>query len=479
MIRPAGGPLRAVRIVRVSKARDDMVSPELQDAAIDAFEARRGLVTVARLEGLDESGSGAGSRWWAKLDEAIGYVERGEADAIVAWKFSRAARHRLRWAVAVDRVESAGGQLLSATEDIDTTTSTGRFTRGMLAEIAAWEAERIGEGWREAHARRRRMGRPAQGGDRFGYLRDGDTYLPDPVTGPVLAQMYADYIGGRGFARIGFALNDRGIRTLAGGVWARDRVTAVMDSGFAAGLIRQGRRRRSTYLPGAHEPIIDEATWETYLAVRRRRAPVPARTVEPRYPLTGLIVCGDCLAPMHPTRLGVGAGHGYQCSTWAQKGGCRCVTVTRAKAERAAKEHIAMWAADVEARAELIDVRARAHADAQAQIRAARRDLAAAERALEKAAHGWATERIDDRTYAETRGRLADDRDVAQKRLDEATELEAARAVPPVRTARRLLEGWDTLPVATRRDLLAVFIARVRVVRGERRGEVTCVIDPR
>jgi site-specific DNA recombinase len=62
----------------------------------------------------------------------------------------------------------------SATEQIDTTTSTGRFTRGMLAEMAAFEAERIGDTWREAHSRRVRMGLPKDGKPRFGYrVTDG------------------------------------------------------------------------------------------------------------------------------------------------------------------------------------------------------------------------------------------------------------------------------------------------------------------
>src|SRR6476660_7321680 len=142
-------PPRVLGLIRVSKERDGVVSPEVQRTAISDYSAARGYEITGWLEGLDESGSRARSAWWPRLDQAVAAVEAGEYDVIVVWKFSRTARHRLRWAVALDRVESAGGQLESATEQVDTTTSTGRFTRGMLAELNAFEAERIGEVWKE------------------------------------------------------------------------------------------------------------------------------------------------------------------------------------------------------------------------------------------------------------------------------------------------------------------------------------------
>jgi site-specific DNA recombinase len=91
------------------------------------------------LEDLDLSG-----RFWQnrQFDAAISMLEAGDSDAIVVWRWSRVARNRLDWAVAVDRVGSVGGRLESATEPFDVTTATGRFARGMLAEFAAGNAAR-------------------------------------------------------------------------------------------------------------------------------------------------------------------------------------------------------------------------------------------------------------------------------------------------------------------------------------------------
>src|SRR4051794_20537920 len=93
-------PPKAVGLIRVSKERDGMISPDLQRAAIEAYATARGYEVASWLEGLDESGSRARSAWWQKLDEGVRRIEDAEAEVLLVWKFSRAARHRLRWAVA-------------------------------------------------------------------------------------------------------------------------------------------------------------------------------------------------------------------------------------------------------------------------------------------------------------------------------------------------------------------------------------------
>lgn len=151
---------RAVGYVRVSMERDDMTSPELQETAIRDHCSRRGYQLVEVLVDVGMTG-----QLWRrrKIEQAVQQVEAGQVDVIVVWKVSRVSRNRRDWAIAVDRVEGAGGRVESATEQLDGTTSTGRLTRGMLAELAAFESEVKGDQWRETHARRLRQGLPHHG----------------------------------------------------------------------------------------------------------------------------------------------------------------------------------------------------------------------------------------------------------------------------------------------------------------------------
>jgi site-specific DNA recombinase len=142
-------PFEQSAYVRVSLEREGMLSPELQMIAVTEHCRQCGYEICPadrRPRPVRSVLETAASR------EAIGTIEADQADVIVVWRWSRVTRNRLDWAMAVDGVDQAPGQLESATEGFDTTTSTGRFARGMLAEFAAFESDGMGGVWREVHA---------------------------------------------------------------------------------------------------------------------------------------------------------------------------------------------------------------------------------------------------------------------------------------------------------------------------------------
>ncbi len=105
----------------------------------------RSIDVVEWVEALDESAGRARSPWWRRLEAAVTAVEAGVRDVVLVRKVFRAARHRRNWGVAGDRIKLAGGTLKLATEELDTTTSTGRLGRGMLARLSVWESEAKGQ----------------------------------------------------------------------------------------------------------------------------------------------------------------------------------------------------------------------------------------------------------------------------------------------------------------------------------------------
>lgn len=295
-----------------------------------------------------ESDPGISGRTWNRpaVQRVMAAIEAREADVVVLWKWSRLSRSRLDWAVAVDKVESVGGRIESATEPLDTTTATGRFARGMLAEFAAFESERIGDVWKETQQRRRRNGLPPNGGDRYGYVRDGSTYEPDAVTAELLVDLYRRHIAGEGFTRLTRMLNESGSRTSTGALWSHDKIRSILDSGFAAGLIIQGRHPRALYYPGVHPALISRDEWEAYLA-RRARSPVPARVVDPKYMLTGLVLCADCGGTMRATNRN-GERDGLGCGNYMQTKMGRFVTAKRTRVEEEVRDWVFALADDLD-----------------------------------------------------------------------------------------------------------------------------------
>nr|WP_281374563.1 recombinase family protein [Nocardioides soli] len=479
-------PPRALGLVRVSQEREGMISPEVQRTAIIDYAATRGYEIAGWLEGIDESGSRARSAWWPRLDQAVAAIEAGEYDVLVVWKYSRAARHRLRWAVAIDRVEEAGGRLESATEQFDTTTSSGRLARGMLAELQAFEAERIGEVWKEVHASRVRAGRPPTGKDRFGYVYDREKklHVPNPVTAPVLADMYRRYVAGESVYQLVRWLNAHGHLTVGGygkkdpGPWSDRTLRRVLDSGFATGSFLAGgdraRKIEPTLHPGVHEPVIDQELWQAYLDARRLRAARPARTIRSQYLLSGLIRCGRCGGSMVAGQFGAYRVPKYRCQNGKEIGPavCKGGYVMASHVE----DKVYAWLVDL---AGEVDERRNVALAAEARVTASRseadrlaRAVARVDAELQQLALSNASAPLPPEVYAKTVAGLVEKRDQLQAAHEDAAVSARRGPSDPVGIAQDLLGSWDDRPVEHRREVLRDLIRPVRVWTGRPRADV-------
>ncbi|MCC2030652.1 recombinase family protein [Microbacterium allomyrinae] len=283
---------RGIGAIRVSKERDGMTSPENQRYAIEQFAERENIEIVEWIEGIDESGSRNKSAWWARLSYGCDRIEAKAADTLVVWRIDRTARHRLKWAITQDRIESAGGLILSATEPNDQSPA-GRYGRGMMIEHAVYVAESIGATWKETLERRVRHGLTPNGQRHFGYAYTRERgYEIDPIEGPILASMYRDYTAGDSALQIAERLSGPVARPAEGEQYARyarwntPAILRLLDSGFGAGLILF----RGDLHDGAHEPVIDADEWARYRAARdaRRRRPRAERSP---YTYSGILFC--------------------------------------------------------------------------------------------------------------------------------------------------------------------------------------------
>lgn len=448
---------RGLALVRVSKERDGMTSPEVQRHAIEALASSNGIVIVDTVEGLDESGSRAKSAWWPRLDQAIARMETGDIDVILVWKFSRIGRARLRWAVALDRVDSLGGMILSATEPIESTTASGKFARGLLGEVNAYQADLIGETWKESHARRIRAGLPANGKPRFGYTYSRDAgFTPDPVTAPVLQEALRRYISGESVYSLVRWLNEGPTRPVAGygqnagGLWSDRTLRRVMDSGFAAGLIRSAGELH----PGAHDPLISAAEWEAYLEARGRRRQY-RRTERSDYLLSGMVWCA-CNSKMHAGQFGHARTPKFRCKDAHEKGSHAGGYVS----ERVLEAAVRAWLIARERRLReevergIHEYPAKLRTDPRPQLENRLRQIELKQDQL-----------VEDRRAIPPASYERLNTKYANEHAAVTAELRAivVRASAPLRVLPTLLERWEDLEIPEKRELLRSVIERIIV----------------
>ena len=454
--------------VRVSTAREEMISPDLQRSTIKAWCKANGRRIVGWLEDLDLSGREFAKR---KIDAGVKAIREGEAAEIGVWRYDRWGRNAMQSLANCHRVEQAGGQVRSATEPFDAETAIGKYSRTNAFALAEMQSDLIGEGWKSAHAHRLERRLPATGRARFGYVRvprsaGGDgLFRPDPLTGPLLADGYHRYVAGDSLLSVARRWNERGATTTFDGPWWHYSVRKVLDSGFGAGLLNTNRG----YLPGAHEPVIDMATWEAYRARRAELVARPPRLRNPTYELSGLLRCGYCggRATHIPDNAGTPGARVF-CSTHRTRGrtgvSCQPLWVPRADVEEAVRGWLRRQLAGSEGGLDAELARARKREASTVELAALERQVAEIDRQLVKLTDGWTRGIVPEAAYVATvmdlNARSAALRAGAQAMAD---ALERAAEPPRESLEGALLAMGGRVPAERCNELLRHVVGKVVV----------------
>ncbi len=147
--------VRVAIYARVSTANNGQ-DPSMQTRELREYCERRGWRVFG--EFVDEGISGVtDSR--PELNKLMSDAHRRRFDAVVVWRFDRFARsvsHLLR---ALENFKALGIEFVSLSEQVDTSTPTGKMVFTVLGAVAELERSLIA-GLRNARAKGKRLGRP-------------------------------------------------------------------------------------------------------------------------------------------------------------------------------------------------------------------------------------------------------------------------------------------------------------------------------
>ena len=157
--------MKAALYARVSTTNGQ--DPTMQTRELKEYCQRRGWKIAG--EYVDQGISGAREKR-PELDRMMADAHRRRFDAVVVWKFDRFARsvsHLLR---ALETFKALGIEFVSLSEQMDTSTPTGKMVFTVLGAVAELErsliAERVRAGLRNARAKGKKLGRPRKAVDR-------------------------------------------------------------------------------------------------------------------------------------------------------------------------------------------------------------------------------------------------------------------------------------------------------------------------
>ena len=151
------------RVSTLDKGQD----PQMQLRELREYCQRRGWTVTGEFVDVGVSGS-KDSR--PELNRLMTDAHRRNFDAVLVWRFDRFARsvsHLLR---ALETFKSQGIEFISYSEQMDTSTPTGKMIFTVLGAVAELERsliiERVRAGVRNARAKGKRLGRPTVSVDR-------------------------------------------------------------------------------------------------------------------------------------------------------------------------------------------------------------------------------------------------------------------------------------------------------------------------
>ncbi|MHB1344181.1 MAG: recombinase family protein [Thermoleophilia bacterium] len=306
--------MRAYGYIRVSKARDEMISPEIQRDEITRFAGEKGWTITGWYEDLDMSGRAWDRKRREGLNRLLDDALAGGCDVVLFHKIDRLAREEEDFHAILAALRRAGIHCDSPGNPNDGSAESALIW-SISAALAKYESVKIGSRIRDALRRLRSTGRWHGGPVPFGFRlerdEDGSRLVAEPEEQKVRLWIHDRYHRSWGAKRIAMELNKQGIPTQRGRIWERATVEAIV---FRPSQVGAREVEGELLFGGNIEAIVPLETYEKTMAIheaRRRRPSRQGRT--PRVPLTGRhIPCPWTKAPHRfpPVReRGGGARH--------------------------------------------------------------------------------------------------------------------------------------------------------------------------
>jgi DNA invertase Pin-like site-specific DNA recombinase len=217
---------RAVGYVRVSTSdqADFGVSLDAQTEKIRGWCVANDYELVQVLVDRGLSGGRCDNR--PALQEALRTVSRG--DSLVVYSLSRLARSTRDTLMIAEALERKGADLVSLSERIDTTSSTGKMVFRMLAVLSEFERDVISERTSMAMAHMKSSGRYTGGFEPYGYrCVDGCLHeISEEIR--VIRTIHQLRAKGESLRSIGKRLSNSGVNTRTGKAFLPVQIARIL-----------------------------------------------------------------------------------------------------------------------------------------------------------------------------------------------------------------------------------------------------------
>lgn len=227
-----------------------------------------------------------------QLQRMLKDIRNGLVDCVLVYRLDRLTRSVLDLYKMLEIFEQYECKFKSATEVYDTTTAMGRMFITIVAALAQWERENMGERIAFGFSEKARQGKWPMNFAPLGYdlnKEESKLYI-NHSEAKIVRYIFDLYIGGLGMNTVAKRLNKEKIYTKANNPWSDNTVMKILRSHPVRGAVKWN----DMIIENTHEPIIDKDTWELAQQLISERARKPPRAVSSRYIFSSKLKCPSC-----------------------------------------------------------------------------------------------------------------------------------------------------------------------------------------
>jgi len=292
-----------------------------RDAAMNYIASQRANGWQALPESYDDGGWSGGNLNRPALQRMMANVRAGLIDIVVVYKIDRLSRSLVNFAELQTEFEKYDVSFVSVTQEINTSTSSGRMMLNILMTFAQFEREVIAERIRDKLSASKKKGKYVGGMLPLGYRGDSVNMkiVIEPDEAKIVRLIYDEYLRTSSPKEVQRLLVEKGIR---GREWVSKKGLRHGGRPLSLAVIRDilqnpiyiGKLRyQGKVYDGEHEGIIPVKLWEQVQSTFKANSEsCRQRSSRDLKPFAGLIYCGHCNAPMFAATVTKPNGRRYR-----------------------------------------------------------------------------------------------------------------------------------------------------------------------
>lgn len=207
---------------------------------------------------FDDGGFSGGNTSRPALKCLMAECRAGNIDVVLVYKIDRLSRSICDFAELTKFFDQNNISFCSVTQQIDTSTSSGRMMLNILMTFAQYEREIIGERIRDKFLASKKKGMWMGGAVPLGYRVENRKLLVVPEEAETVKRIYSLFLTTQSPKQVAQELNTHGLTTKTGKPWSKGNLYHILRNCIYVGKVPH---KGNTY-DGEHEAIMDQDTWD-------------------------------------------------------------------------------------------------------------------------------------------------------------------------------------------------------------------------